>query len=356
MGKSNCTISFFRNDLLSTRLSIGRCPVKDCSAALQKAPYMRHKGKMRDLPFCSEHGIRIHQNGFVYYNGSSRDDLAISIMRNLMFHSDFYFKHFLDKSNKVESKRLCYENSEDALTYNIFTELLSNGRGLKKLIKCITRSDYRDNAELYLWGGKIDLKRSKFSKYQPLLKVRNLLEPDIAPFVTEPDIILVIPKKVLVCIEAKFGSKNPIAKEGGEEKGEKPKSKAKLIDRYCNRNTIINSDEIFDFSKISRIFYEQLFRNIVFAASMANLAGIEKWYVLNLRSKHIMNVKKGKPESMPVTRNIRSILTRKYKKRFVHLTWEEIYNRCVKGNPDLCNLTWYMKKKTLNCRRAFNIF
>jgi hypothetical protein len=104
------------------------------------------------------------------------------------------------------------------------------------------------------------------------------------------------------------------------------------------------------------VFYEQLFRNIVFSASMAKLEAAPEWYVSNLRNQHVINLRRGEPESKPVKRNIKSILRPEYKNRFAHLTWEEIYNVCVKDNPKLSDLAWYMKNKSLGCGRAFNIF
>jgi len=104
-----------------------------------------------------------------------------------------------------------------------------------------------------------------------------------------------------------------------------------------------------------KLFYEQLFRNIIFSASMAKLEDKAEWYVVNLRVQHILNTKIGKPESMPVKRNIRSILKPKYKNRFTHLTWEKIFTKFIKGNDDLVDLTWYLKNKSLSCCRAFNI-
>ena len=97
MPRSNCTISFYRNDLQKTRPKQGKCPVKNCAADIDqnKAPFQRYKGKMRYLPFCSEHGIRIHNNGFVYYNGPSGSDLTTSTRRNLMFHGQYYVDNFL---------------------------------------------------------------------------------------------------------------------------------------------------------------------------------------------------------------------------------------------------------------------
>ena len=356
MGKSSCTISFFRNELQKTRLQHEKCPVKYCSSKKHKVPFRHYKGRMINRPFCPEHGLRIHKSGFVYYNGPCEKDLIIATKRNLMFHANYYVEHFFKTPSKAESHRLCYESSEDAVTYNVFTELLSKGQALQNLVKHVSNEEFNEDIELYLWGRKIDLQNNKSLPYVPLQKLHEKLEPDIKTFVTEPDVMLIVPKKLLICIEAKFGSKNPIAKEKEDKAGEKPKRKAKLIEKYCDNNRIIKANEIFEFDKMPMVFYEQLFRNLVFAPSMVKLAGIEKWYVVNLRSQHVMNLKRGKPESMPVTRNIRSILKSDYKKRFLHLTWEEIYDTCVQRNAGLHNLAWYMKNKTLNCHRAFNIF
>ena len=357
MPKSHCAISFYRNDLQQTRLTQDKCPVKNCTTDihLHKAPFQRYKGQMRYLPFCSEHGLRIHKNGFVYYNGPSQSDVITATQRNLMFHHDYYVDHFLKKGNKLESGRLCYESSEDALSYNVFTELLSNGSALRKVVRAITKRKIDDEVDLYLWGGKIDLKNQSFTKYAPLEEVRKHLEGDIKRFGTEPDIMLVIPQKVVICIEAKFGSKNPLAKEKEEMEGDKPSKKERLIERYCKRNSIIDSSKILDIGALPHLFYEQLFRNIIFAATMAKLEGHAEWHVVNLRNQHLMNLKRGKPESQPIKRNIQSILRPKYKKNFFHLTWEDLFEKAIKDNETLSNLTWYMKNKSFACGRAFNI-
>ena len=357
MSQSSCAISFYRHDLQHTRLSRGQCPVRNCQTDINrhKVPFQRYRGRMRYLPFCPEHGIRIHKNGFVYYNGPSQSDTEISTRRNLMFHSDHYIRHFLHKGTKVESERLCYENSEDALSYNVFTELLSHGDVLKQLVGQISRRKIHEDVDLYLWGSKIDLKNGTVTTYPPLDTVRQRLEGDIKPFGTEPDIILVVPNQVVICIEAKFGSKNPIAEDKEAREGEKPKRMDRLLKRYCGRNTLIDSRTIIDDEKMPKLFYEQLFRNIIFAASMAKLEGSADWYVVNLRNQHVMNLKRGKPESMPILRNIRSILKPRYKKRFLHLTWEEIFEKVIKGHDGLADLTWYLKNKSLACGRAFNV-
>jgi len=358
MTTSNCTVSFTRNDLQKTRLLAGKCPVKDCRTSINshKVPFQRYKGKMRYLPFCHKHALRIHRSGFVYYNGPTKQDLIIATRRNLAFNSDYYTAHFFKRGNKMESGRLCYESSEDAVSYNVFTELLSNGNALRKLLGHIIKQEVKADVDLYLWGGKIDLKHNRFIPYKPLVDTRKHLEHDIKRFATEPDIMLVVPGKVVVCIEAKFGSKNPIAKERHSSDGEKPKRVSELIERYCAKNRIVDMNKILDLSKPPKLFYEQLFRNVVFAATMAKLEGAPEWYVVNLRSQHVMNLKRGEPESMPIKRNIRSILRPTHKRRFTHITWEQIYDVAVKNDEKLSNLAWYLKTKSLNCSRAFNVF
>lgn len=351
MASSSCNVSFFRNDLQKSKLP-HRCPVKNCSSDnLYKVKFQKFL-----VPFCPEHGLRIHGSGFVYFNGDSETDLITATKRNLFFYPDYYISNFFRKGNKMESGRLCYESSEDAVSYNVFIALLSDMGALKKLVGVITEDEIRDDINLYLWGNRIDLRSRKSESFPHLQEVRRHLEEDIKRFKTEPDIMLVVPKKLVICIEVKFGSKNPIAIDKIEATGEKPKRMDRLIERYYNKNELIKGYDIFNFTrKPTPMFYEQLFRNIVFAASMAHLEKAEKWYVVNLRNEHLMNLKKGKPESMPVMRSVRSILNPEYKKRFLHLTWEEIYKIAVKDNPKLYNLSWYLKNKSLNCGRAFNI-
>lgn len=350
MSSSTCTVSFFKNDLIKTRLP-SKCPIKNCSSHLSTIRFQQYI-----VPFCPEHGIRIHKNGFVYCNGTSSGDLGIATRRNLMFAGDYYLKYFLEANNKMESGRLCYENSEDAVSYNVFASLLGAPGSLEKLFYYITRQKAQGRVDLYLWGNRIDLK-DKPVLYGPLDSVRKRLEGDIRMFKTEPDIMLVVPKKAVICIEAKFGSKNPIAMDMEEKEGEKPKKIGKLIDRYCIKNDIVDLRKVFiEYDKMPSLFYEQIFRNIVFSASMAKQEGAAEWYVANLRNQHIMNMKRGQPESSPIKRSIKSMLHAEHKNRFTHLTWEDIYTICVKDDPKLANLGWYMKNKSLGCGRAFNIF
>jgi hypothetical protein len=275
--------------------------------------------------------------------------------RNVMFNKDLFVRAFLDRHGKVESHRLCYETSEDALTYNVFTELLRVRGALDRFFARITGMDEPENVELYLWGRRIDLDGGACRTYEPLEQVRQDLERDIRRFITEPDVMLVVPGKAIVCIEAKFGSKNSLSEEKPTTPEEKPRSERGLIERYCTRNTRVNAGDIFRLDQLPNRIHSQLFRNIIFSASMATYGGIGAWYVVNLRGRRIMNAMRGRPEAMPVLRSVRSMLNGKYRDRFLHITWEDIYGTCVAGSSDLRDLAWYMKNKTFHCRRAFSV-
>ena len=83
--QSSCTSSFSRYELSRTRLKNGCCPVKGCRVDVKNyhVPFQKRKGTMIYLPFCPEHGIRVHTNGFVYYNGRSLHAKMLATKRNL---------------------------------------------------------------------------------------------------------------------------------------------------------------------------------------------------------------------------------------------------------------------------------
>jgi hypothetical protein len=62
----------------------------------------------------------------------------------------------------------------------------------------------------------------KRERFEPLDRVKELLEKGIRQFKTEPDIMLAIEGKLIVCIEAKFGSGNSLAYEAPTQPHVKP--------------------------------------------------------------------------------------------------------------------------------------
>ena len=66
----------------------------------------------------------------------------------------------------------------------------------------------------------------------PPRRRRRMLEKDIRRLPTEPDIMLIAPGQMLICIEAKFASANPLAHDGPTATGAKPTTREGLLARY----------------------------------------------------------------------------------------------------------------------------
>ena len=234
MGYNTYSTNYlFGIDKLTSQRTEKKCPVIGCNENTEST------GK---FPICRTHGLEIHKKTFIYYNGNSREDKKKALLRNLLpFRSDFVANYIIGNKYKAESYRLGSENSEDALTWNIFAGLLYY-KQLHKVYNHITEENSTSNQlDLFLWGLKIDFNAQESSPWHRLLEVREILEPhrEIRRFPTEPDIMILGPTH-LVCIEAKFTSGNPIVLNGKDVEGEKPKSREKLIERYIIRNKICN--------------------------------------------------------------------------------------------------------------------
>src|SRR5262249_32942684 len=138
-------------------------------------------------------------------------------------------------ARKKAESRFGSEMSEDALSWNVFVSL-AEARKLREVTKFLTGKDLHSTPQLYLWGCRIDDPDRKHELYEPLRRVRAKLEPDMrkfvteldtrSNFVTEPDIMLVAEGELLVCIEAKFGSGNTLAR-----------NRKKLLDCYLAERT-----------------------------------------------------------------------------------------------------------------------
>src|SRR5438132_6646675 len=207
-----------------------QCPVRGCSATLVELPYGKQQDrkampKERTMPWCPEHGIRLDSGTFVYWNGQGLKDE--SRLRNFIVRPDLVRAIALPKGMKAESHRLGYEMSEDALSWNVFVSLAVAGK-LRHVAEHLTGRTLSSEPNLYLWGCRIDTEHGEYAPYEPLLRVRNTLEPDIHTFVTEPDIMLVAEGEMVISIEAKFGSGNPLAYDREAKEGEKPTSQAGL--------------------------------------------------------------------------------------------------------------------------------
>lgn len=319
------------------------CPVRGCTAQLQLIPHRKSK-----VPFCGVHGLRLHANTFVYFNGdaSAHDGR----LRNFVIQRDAVREVALGRNNKVESHRLGYEMSEDALSWNVFVGLAEAGK-LRKALEYLTGRTVHGEPRLYLWGQLVDLAHGFREAYAPLTEVRRMLESDIHKFKTEPDIMVVVERELIVCVEAKFGSGNPIAHDTDAKLGEKPSRPDELIRRYYEKASAQTKRTIV-VDRITSTFHSQLFRNVVFASEMA---AETSWHVVNLVSSSQLaaDAKSSTYSFADPTNDVRAYLNADSQGRFSYRTWEALYKEVIEPDPKLSTVREYMRSKSAHFRRAF---
>lgn len=356
--RSDCTRQFGHADFDLGRLgeiAPASCPVRDCSASLTPLPYGRQdrpgqSSGGRTLPWCPDHGIRLHSGTFVYWNGHGLEDQAR--LRNFIVRSDLVRAIALPKGMKAESHRLGYEMSEDALSWNVFVSLAVAAK-LRQAAQFLTGRHLQSEPRLYLWGRRIDTNRAEYPLYEPLLRVRNSLEPDIHTFVTEPDIMLVSEGEMVISIEAKFGSGNPLAYDSEVNSGQKPTSRAGLLDRYLGTNTSERTRHVIRPNHMGASVHSQLLRNIVFASEMA---GEVPWHVVNLVSSTQRGTRSdGRYSFADPTSDVRGYLHSDWQHCFTYRTWEQLHSALVKDDPDLAHLDRYFRDKSAHFLPAFDL-
>jgi hypothetical protein len=308
------------------------CPVRSCKATLQR----RHLPKRIQLN-CPDHEIEIRSKTFIYKNP----------LRNIRFECDFFERAILNNPLKAETHRFGNENSEDALTWNVFAALAKRKR-LSALSRCLSQIDNNDEPELYLWGLRVSLDDLGTPKpFDALCEARNVFESDITRLWTEPDIIMYAPKRFLILVEAKFTSGNPTAGLGANDvSGDKPKTPAGILNRYRADRLPPGSLRI---PTIEAPLFSQLYRNLVFAIWMAAKLNVE-WRLVNLTSKLLSN-----ETSNDLTTFINAVLPPGTRQRFVRYTWEQLFRAHVEGIDDLHELATYLRFKSANCGRAFDM-
>lgn len=325
-----------------------RCPVRGCTTPLVPVPFQ--KGEKL---YCPSHGIRLHAGTFVYWNGPER--VQDAQLRNFRVQPDLAREIALKSSSKAEKHRLGYEMSEDALSWNVFAAL-AEARKLREVASFLIDREIGTEPDLYLWGERIDTAKGKRGRFEPLDNVRDMLERDIHRFKTEPDIILIIDSRLIVCIEAKFGSGNSLSYEAPTQPHAKPTARAALLSRYLANGVSEATKRLIQREAIGEHFHSQLFRNVVFASEMAN--GGADWRVVNLVSstqmrpnpKSLKRYSFANPEAA-----VRCYLAPEHQARFTYRTWEALHSAVIKGSPDLRSVDQYMCSKSAHYQRAFEL-
>src|SRR4051794_33963516 len=113
-----------------------RCFVRGCRHWLLP-PSRREAGEA-----CPDHGIRSHSSGTYSY---------ADVRHNLILDADTFAKRVIGPPFKYESSRFGQENSEDAITWNVFRTLQKTGC-LHRVANQITGVALSDEPQLFLWG------------------------------------------------------------------------------------------------------------------------------------------------------------------------------------------------------------
>ena len=285
------------------------------------------------MPYCPAHRIRIHAGSrtFVYYNGEDSDSKRAAALRNILFETDYLDTHILGNKNKAESHRFCNETSEDALTWNVFSRLAA-ATALSPLLSKLTAPQQTMEPELYLWGLRINF--------------RDSAAPQVFP-------ALYVPGQMLVVIEAKFTSGNTVAAVSATQdiEGDKPKSRAGILDRYSIADLPVGSLRT---PPTSGPFYAQLYRNPVFAIFMAQELGVP-WTLLSLVNGGRFSDQQRDARFRDPTPFIRAILPVNSGERFRFYSWEQLHADHVANSAELNDLADYMCDKSANGVRAFTV-
>jgi hypothetical protein len=291
-----------------------RCCIHDCKELLPR----RHRGQSPH--FCPKHGISMSTKPTYIYREAERNFII--------------GKHIPKRLPKVENWRLGFETSEDALSWNVFVSLYAL-EGLAEILTRLTGISPIEEPELYLWGNRI---AAESGKWERLLDVREKLEDGLV-IPTEPDIILRIPGKAIVLIEAKFGSSN------SRLAGKKTRfgSLKEFLNRYkCKEAATDPLNRTWISEQEETMILEQLCRNAIFAHWLAS--GNEQPFIINLVTRKATNDE----------RLFRQHLSENGVQFHVH-TWEDVCGLSVVQGEQASVLRRYLENKTLNLQPAFNL-
>jgi hypothetical protein len=291
-----------------------QCCINDCEELIAR----RHRNQKPS--FCSKHGISMSSKPTYIYQDPER---------NFIIGRDV-----LQRISKVERWRLGFETSEDAVSWNVFVGLYALG-ALPETFEALTGMAPIGAPELYLWGNRIDISCRKWAN---LLDVRAKLENHIS-IPTEPDIILRVPEQAVVLIEAKFGSPN--SRLAGKKK--RFGSVWEFLGRYrCRQGAADPLNRKWISEQKDEQILEQLCRNAIFAHWLASEN--ETAILINLVRR--------------ASRNDEQVFREHLSKRAVvfHVrVWEDLFGLPAIQREEASVLRDYLKNKTLNLARAFDL-
>jgi hypothetical protein len=319
-----------RLEIHPQRSTHARCFVRGCDQWLRLATRQQHGEP------CPVHGIRLHKSKTYSYARAEQ---------NMIAGRDLYRQRIDNHPFKVDTLKLGNENSEDALSWNVF-RTLHEARKLGQLVQLLVGEESPIEPQLYLWG--LQICDDSGEPWSLLIKARERFEqrlPVDRPK-TEPDIAIHLPGRYLILIEAKFTSPNTFYEHG-------PRKDSKSLTLQELRTIYQDPDnQILDYglaAQQSRIFY-QLWRNMTFAEWMA------RHDHPHTRAYHLNLVRQGY-EAESAT-EFATLVRPEFQNRFQQWTWEHLYHWMVEScseHPQIQTCANYLQNKTANLKPAFQL-
>jgi len=175
---------------------------------------------------------------------------------------------------------LSRDNSEDALTWNVFRSLEKSGKEGLSLISNIFRISQVD--KILFWGCDV---KHKGEEQQLLNILIRIIDGQLRGTMTEPNLVLITDKEV-VFVECKLNqnvntSPWKAQREGAEKRWRTYVGKADEIKNYVDNNIFPELEEINNWRDVY-----QLIRQYVYASSMSKYLGKKAIVIPLINGKH----------------------------------------------------------------------
>jgi hypothetical protein len=298
-----------------------RCCVRGCHRRLAK----RRRGPSDTNAFCPNHGVSVSTSPTYVYKDYRHNFITdVPALERV-------------KGLKIESWRLGNERSEDALSWNVFVGL-AGLNGLGAAFQSLTGIEVDGETELYLWGVRISDEEPRV--WDRLKCARRHLEEG-AGWPTEPDVILRVPGRAIVLIEAKFGSANGTMLGNEERFG----AVAEFLDRYPR---VVGKTDPLNRAWIEEQppgqVLQQLLRNVIFAQWLAEQDEVP--LVVNLVLE---------TEEREVGERLTPQLAADSPVLFRRCTWEGLFQLPLLSREEAKPLRRYIENKTNRLVKAFEV-
>lgn len=308
------------NDLKNTiavTASTVECPVLGCGEIAER----QQKTFLKQARFtCPVHRICISPSTFEYPD--ERDNMLWTS------EADMRLWNCIKAKDVKRESRMARDNSEDALTWNVFRYLEANGL-IGEIIDSMASEARSQNPRVVYWS-YCQTSRKPF----PSLLSAAATFGEHVDRRSEPDVIL-DDDNVLVFIECKLSAGNRTKPSDPEN----PKLYLSGGDSWFR--SIFQPDVTFTKIAVEERLYE-LMRLWLLGSWIAAQAG-KRFLLVNI-------VREGARTETDIEARFNALTQPNPQRAFVRYTWERIYSEVVlprAGNPDADRVAQYLKEKSL---------